>query len=560
MSQPPAGAALPTHAETLVNQHIVTTTTTTGKPTSPPSFFRRLCATRLPYFSEPVGVLLLFLLIVAANGAAVAAKSGSGLNEIAVLFGFLGLADTLILLILIMRNSFIYSLFGVSVDQALVLHRWLGWLVFVCITLHRGMGLFWVYWHNNPPASNSLNSALINTTTTAAPVTRKRKESGEGYTIADTWKVSFLIWGFTAWCALLAVVVFSLPIVRRRGYDLFLASHLLIFAYFVAATAHDAASVAFFIIGMLFVFYDKVKQWFRLRNRFTVTSIDTTHTDLVKLRFRGTLPRQHKPAQYVFLCVPSMSKLQWHPFTISSTPSCQEHEVCIRALGDYTQTLFQTCKAAKSALNPPLQVSVDGPYGSAGPACAFSSAPVKMLIVGGIGVTPAISLLRYFFNQSQSGSLLSNTLSTAPGPANFEISLDAITSTENTSVDLNQAPHVESTRSHVYFVWTVAHQDQYEWFRVELEAISAAVRANPSLPRLTMSIHVTRDAKSLPPPCQPGRPNVPMILETATNQHASEICVFTCGPSTLVDTTWDGVTRLQHRGKNIVCVRETFEF
>lgn len=95
----------------------------------------------------------------------------------------------------------------------------------------------------------------------------------------------------------------------------------------------------------------------------------------------------------VFLNVPSISLLQWHPFTLSSSPNDPYCEVNVRGLGGFTRDLLATCHALPP--EQPLRVRVDGPYGCM--SSDYSRFPVHVLCCGGIGVTPAIAMLRTLF-------------------------------------------------------------------------------------------------------------------------------------------------------------------
>jgi hypothetical protein len=55
---------------------------------------------------------------------------------------------------------------------------------------------------------------------------------------------------------------------------------------------------------------------------------------------------QYKAGQYIFVCIPEIAKLEFHPFSLSSAP--YEDEVCIsiRDLGDWTSKLYELAEGA----------------------------------------------------------------------------------------------------------------------------------------------------------------------------------------------------------------------
>ena len=52
--------------------------------------------------------------------------------------------------------------------------------------------------------------------------------------------------------------------------------------------------------------------------------------------------------QYVFIKCPSISHLEWHPFTLSSSPEDENFSIHIRLAGDWTQALYEACGGNKN--------------------------------------------------------------------------------------------------------------------------------------------------------------------------------------------------------------------
>lgn len=55
------------------------------------------------------------------------------------------------------------------------------------------------------------------------------------------------------------------------------------------------------------------------------------------------------PGQYIFLQCPSVSQLEWHPFTLTSAPEEDFFSVHIRVIGDWTAALFKAFGAEEKA-------------------------------------------------------------------------------------------------------------------------------------------------------------------------------------------------------------------
>ncbi|MHA6623947.1 ferredoxin reductase family protein [Pseudonocardia sichuanensis] len=90
------------------------------------------------------------------------------------------------------------------------------------------------------------------------------------------------------------------------------------------------------------------------------------------------------PGQFAWLRLERSPAAEEHPFTIASSAHCDTTEFTIRHTGDFTRALRR--------LPPGATVWVDGPHGAftndVGGAAGF------VMIAGGVGVTPMMSMLR----------------------------------------------------------------------------------------------------------------------------------------------------------------------
>ncbi|KAF9577452.1 hypothetical protein BGW38_007327 [Lunasporangiospora selenospora] len=135
----------------------------------------------------------------------------------------------------------------------------------------------------------------------------------------------------------------------------------------------------------------------------------------------------YKPGQYMFVNVPDISKYQWHPFTITSSPFEDYVSVHIRQVGDFTRALGTRLGVEKEErgrggnggksgaqgrrpeknidlvddrgeeirLKPGFSmpdIKIDGPFGA--PTEDVFDHEIVVLVGSGIGVTPFASILR----------------------------------------------------------------------------------------------------------------------------------------------------------------------
>ena len=125
-------------------------------------------------------------------------------------------------------------------------------------------------------------------------------------------------------------------------------------------------------------------------------------------------PLAHAMGQFVFLQVPAIATVEWHPFSISSAPAdmapgdlLTTHH--IRCVGDASFTgrlraLARSIDGDGDALAS-LIVNVDGPYGTPRAESFLALGAVDagrahhlLLIAGGIGVTPLHSAFRGLYH------------------------------------------------------------------------------------------------------------------------------------------------------------------
>lgn len=105
----------------------------------------------------------------------------------------------------------------------------------------------------------------------------------------------------------------------------------------------------------------------------------------------------------MFINIPSISKLQWHPFTITSHSDLEPEtlSIVIKCEGTWSSKLYQTLSSSSSsAITDHLQVSLEGPYGPA--STSFLQFDTLVMISGGSGITPFISIIKHLIHNSKS--------------------------------------------------------------------------------------------------------------------------------------------------------------
>ena len=197
---------------------------------------------------------------------------------------------------------------------------------------------------------------------------------------------------------------------------------------------------------------ERVYREVRARRRTEVLKVIRHPYDALELQFAKP-SMKYKAGQWLFLNIPSVSRGQWHPFTITSCPFDPYVSVHMRQVGDWTRAAADALGAGPAqaqeydALDPlgmyevALQqgqempaIRVDGPYGA--PAEDVFDNEIAVLIGTGIGVTPWASILKNIWH-------------------------------------LRAGPNPPRRLRRVEFLWVCKDTSSFEWFQTLLSCLEA---------------------------------------------------------------------------------------
>ncbi|KAL3624435.1 hypothetical protein CASFOL_031103 [Castilleja foliolosa] len=172
----------------------------------------------------------------------------------------------------------------------------------------------------------------------------------------------------------LALWVTTYPNIRRKMFELFLYTHYLYILFIIFFMLHAGIGFACIMLPGFYLF---------MIDRYLSRGLN------------------YNPTSTIFINVPIISKLQWHPFTITSNSNIEQERlsVMIKCEGSWTKKLYNAISFPSSI--DCLCVSVEGPYGPA--TTNFLRHDMLVMICGGSGIAPFISIIKelIFINSTQ---------------------------------------------------------------------------------------------------------------------------------------------------------------
>ncbi|RLN91171.1 hypothetical protein BBJ28_00012044 [Nothophytophthora sp. Chile5] len=212
--------------------------------------------------------------------------------------------------------------------------------------------------------------------------------------------------------------------VRRGNFNLFWLSHMLFIPFLILMAFHGfahwvaAPQAHYWVLPPIIIYL--IEKRYRMAHVFggktTIANVQLSKEAVAifmkKPKAFGKRQR-FQPGMYVYVNAPTISKFEWHPFTISSAPEDKFLSLHIQKAGDWTEALYDQLGALKEThedsqmeaqgntmLSPYPAIYLDGPIGA--PAQDYARYREVVLIGAGIGVTPFASILRSILHQWES--------------------------------------------------------------------------------------------------------------------------------------------------------------
>ena len=290
--------------------------------------------------------------------------------EFSIALGFIGLAMMALQFALTARINRIEASYGV--DIILQFHRYISLVAFSLIIIHP-----LILFVTEPETLQLLNF------------------------ITAPWRARFAV------LATLALILLVVTSIWRKSlgipYEPWRTLHGILAVCAIALGLAHALGVSYYLnlfwkivlwsaIGLialwLLIYVRLVKPWLMTKKAYLVEDVIPQRGDVwtLVLRPRGHEGMPFQPGQFAWITLDiSPFRMREHPFSMSSSGNNPDRlEFSIKALGDFTKTIKD--------VKPGTKAFLDGPYGVFSTDRYWDSAGF-VLIAGGIGITPMMSML-----------------------------------------------------------------------------------------------------------------------------------------------------------------------
>ncbi|CAM8926775.1 unnamed protein product [Rhodiola kirilowii] len=297
--------------------------------------------------------------------------------KVATRFGSLAEACLVLMLLPILRGMALFRVVGVQFEASIRYHIWLGTAMLFFSTAHGLSTLFlWGIQHR-------LQTEVW-----------KWQKAGRVYLAGEV----ALIAGVVIW-------ITSLPAIRRKRFEVFYYTHHLYIVFLIFVLFHVGDKHFYTVLGGILLFgIDKLHIIVQSRPQTCVDVACILPCKAVQLTFPKDPRLNYLPTSVMFMKIPKLSKIEWHPFSIISSSSAQEDtiSVLVKCEGQWSSSLYSLIQSNTDASSC-IPVSIEGPYGPS--SLDFLRYDSLILIAGGVGITPFLSIMQELASASSNNRL-----------------------------------------------------------------------------------------------------------------------------------------------------------
>ena len=271
--------------------------------------------------------------------------------------------------------------------------------------------------------------------------------------------------GIAAYGIFWIITLTSMPMVRRKNYEMFQLVHFLMFVMIALLMVHGVEALLqwpmlgyFLAFPTLLVVLERMNRLLRGFHKIPATMmVLDSNTVCITARIPSRRHFNYEAGQYILLQIPQISFFQWHPITISSHIG-DEMKVHIKTDGNWTSQLHDI---EKKTGHPLKYVGIDGPFGA--PAQRFKDYDNTIVIGSGIGVTPFAGILADL-QAREDGENLQRPRTASRSSSTPVEELEKVPSITAIVQGTSSYPCSSQTHRRVDFHWIVRDRSHLFWF------------------------------------------------------------------------------------------------
>uniref|UniRef100_A0A2K6LQT6 NADPH oxidase 2 n=1 Tax=Rhinopithecus bieti TaxID=61621 RepID=A0A2K6LQT6_RHIBE len=281
-----------------------------------------------------------------------------------------------------------------QLDRNLTFHKMVAWMIALHSAIHTIAHLFNVEWCVNARVGNSdrysvalselgdrQNESYLN-------FARDRIKNPEGGLYLAVTRVAGIT-GVVITLCLILIITSSTKTIRRSYFEVFWYTHHLFVIFFIGLAIHGVERIVRgqtaeslvkhrpevceqkisewgkiedcpipqfagnppmtwkWIVGPMFLYLcERLVRFWRSQQKVVITKVVTHPFKTIELQMKKKGFKM-EVGQYIFVKCPKVSKLEWHPFTLTSAPEEDFFSIHIRIVGDWTEGLFNACGCDK---------------------------------------------------------------------------------------------------------------------------------------------------------------------------------------------------------------------
>lgn len=202
------------------------------------------------------------------------------------------------------------------------------------------------------------------------------------------------IMGTISSISIFLTIIFSIPIIKKRIFELFYYSHRILTIitittmslHYISSLYYIAPSIFLYLIDIILrLFYIKRAIYSRIKNY----EISETNTTYIFVTLKLVKKLNIKPGSYFFIYCKDISSLQWHPISLLSKNN-NTLLFCIKDMGLHSWSNSLKVFKNNSIIDNEAEIYLQGPYSHFKLNYNYK---YIFAVANGIGITPFISIL-----------------------------------------------------------------------------------------------------------------------------------------------------------------------